>query len=141
MVVTWTSLTTPSTGERNSVRPTRPRAPRSDCFVDRDLRVDLAALVERLLAELEVGLAGLGLRFAHRGHRPALLLARGGDPALEVDDLAARVEQVGLRNDVLGGQRLEHRDLLLGERQAALQAADRRRGFGGFAARLVGATR
>jgi hypothetical protein len=32
-----------------------------------------------------------GLRFADRGHRPALLLARGGDPALQVDDLAPRV--------------------------------------------------
>ena len=128
-------MTTPSTGERN-LRARR--APRSDSFVDRDLGVDLAALVERRLAEFEIGLRRLRLRFAHRGHRLALLLARGGDPALQVDDLAALVEKVGLRNDVLGRQRLEHRDLLLGEREAALQAADRRRGFAGFAPRLVG---
>src|SRR6476661_5797690 len=66
-VVTCTSLTTPSTGERSS---------------------------------------RLRLRLADPGHRLALLLARGGDPALKVDNFAALLEQVGLRNDVLGRQRL-----------------------------------
>ena len=139
-VVTWTSLTTPSTGERNSVRPLAGRRAMS-ASLTAIFAVDLAALVERRLAELEIGLGGLRLRFAHRRHGLALLLARRGDPALQVDDLAALVQKVGLRNDVLRRQRLEHRDLLLGEREAALEAADRRRGFAGFAPRLVGGSR
>ena len=84
--MTWTSLTTPSTGERISVRLSLPCGAAKRLLVDRDLGGDLAALVERLLAELEVGLGRLGLGLAHRGNGLALLLARGGDPALEVDD-------------------------------------------------------
>ena len=94
--------------------------------------------VERFLAELETGLARLALRFADGGGGAARPAPGAGDTALQVDDFAPRVEQLGLRHDVLGGQRLEHLHALLGERQAAAQAADGRlrlRPFRGGAAR------
>ena len=107
-------------------------------FVDRDLLVDLAAFVERVLAEAEARFIGLAERLADRGVGAPALFARGGDPALEVDHFATRVEQFGLRNDILGGKRLEHRNLLLREAEAARQAVDGGVGFGAFAAALLG---
>ena len=57
-------------------------------FVDRHLRGDLAALVQRVLAELETGFGRLALRLADCGKCAALLLARRSDPPLKVDHLA-----------------------------------------------------
>ena len=56
-----------------------------------DLRVDLAALVKRLLAEFEVRLARLRKGLANRRAGTALLLTCGGDPALQVDHFAPLV--------------------------------------------------
>ena len=65
--------------------------------------------------------------------RLALLLARGGDPALKVDDFAALFQKVGLRNDILGGQRLHHLDLPLGDARGCPAGSDGRRRFAGIA--------
>ena len=96
MVVTWTSLTTPSTGERNSSGRAARRAAQR-LLVDRELGVTWLRSLSAYWRNSKLASLGLGLRLAHRGHRPALLLARGGDPALEVDHFAPGVEQVGLR--------------------------------------------
>ena len=127
--MTCTSLTTPSTGRTDLGPAELAFGAAQRLLVDGDLGVDLAALVERLLLELKRRLGRLGLGLAHRGEGLALLLARGGDAALDVDDLTLLFEEVGLRNDVLGGERRHHLDLVLREAQRALQAADRRRGF------------
>jgi hypothetical protein len=66
------------------------------------------------------------------------LLARGRDSALDVDDLALLVEEVGLRNDMFGGERRHHLDLVLSKGERALEAVDRRLRFGRVAPRLVG---
>src|SRR6185369_11114683 len=50
----------------------------------------------------------------------------------------ALIEQIGLRDDVLGGERLEHRNLFLGEHEAAGKTLDCRRSLAGFAPCLVG---
>ena len=109
---------------------TLPSAPRSDCSLTAIFAVTWLRSSSACWRNSKVGLRRLGLRLADRGHRLALLLARGGDPALKVDDFAPLFDQVGFGNDVLGRERLDHRDLVLRKREAALQAADRRRGFG-----------
>ncbi len=63
------------------------------------------------------------MSLANGGHGAALLFPRGSDPALKIDHFPPCVGKVGLRNDVLGRQRLEHSvDLALSEREAALQS-------------------
>ena len=138
MVVTWTSLTTPSTGERNSALSTRPRAPRSDSALTAILALIWLRSLSASWRKLNCASLGLAERFADRGTGAPGLLARRGDAALQVDHFAPRGHHFGLRDDVLGGERLEHRDLLAGEREAALQAVDRGIGLGDFAAALLG---
>jgi hypothetical protein len=61
-------------------------------------------------------------RFPHGSLGAGLLFPCGRNPSLEVDDLAACIEELRLRNDMLARERLKHGNLLLGQPKAVLQA-------------------
>ncbi len=78
----------------------------------------------------------LGLGLADRGLGAAGRFLGSGQTAGEVADLALVVEQLGLRHDVLGGQRQVDVHLLLGQAKAGLQARGGRLGLGQVTALL-----
>ena len=69
--------------------------PTKRLLIHGDLLFDLAALIEGLLAELEIRFAGLALGLAYGRRCPAGLLIGSGDAALQVNDLPPRIQQLG----------------------------------------------
>ena len=103
------------------------------------LETENARLAQR--AARLAGEGGSGAGFAHRRLRARDRLARGGEAALDVDHLALRAEQFGLRHDALRGERFEHRDLFAREAEAAFERRGGRLRFAHVAAALFDAGR
>ncbi len=114
-------MTTPSVGARISLRSRRPAAPRADSV----LTAIRAATWLRSFSAAHGG-AGAGDR-----------LVGGGEPALDVDQLAPGGQQFGLRDDVARRERLQHFDIALGKGDAAAERAGGRLRLAKVAAALL----